>query len=176
MQVEPRFKVRVVCPCGCGLEGTPTAQHRNGERHVKGCGCARCRGRRQPRTAAARERRVARRLGGTRAALSGALCGYDLRVPLRGGGWLYAEETTAQATTRGLERWWAGKGVQDKCARLLALPGLRALVLPGLVVMPRADWEALVQLAAAGEEPGGRCSGCGQPGQAFCSLCWGDNA
>lgn len=153
MEVEPRLKPFGPCPCGCGLEGHTTAPLPGGERHVRGCGCARCRGRRRPRTAAARERRVARRLGGTRAALSGALCGYDLRVPLRGGSWLYAEETTARAITAGLERWWAGKGIQTKVARLLALRGCRALVLPDLVVMPRPDWEALVQLAADAPDP-----------------------
>jgi hypothetical protein len=152
VQVEPRLKEFVPCPCGCGLVGTTTRAHRDGTRHVRGCVCPRCRGRNVKRSSGNRERRVARRLGGQRAALSGALCGYDLAVPLRGGGFLYVEETTNQGISRGLDRWWSGKGVQTKVARLLALRGLRALVLPDLVVMPRADWEALVQIAGEDEE------------------------
>lgn len=148
MQVEPRFKSYEPCPCGCGLVGTTTRAHRDGTRHVRGCTCPRCRGRNVKRTASSRERRTARRLGGTRAALSGALTGFDLSVPLRGGGFLYVEETVNRAVSRGLESWWASKGVQTKLARLLALHGLRAFALQDLVVMPKTDWEHLVRLAA----------------------------
>jgi len=54
--------------------------------------------------------------------------------------------------SRGIESWWATKTITGKTRRLLAQrDGLRSLLLPGLAVMPRVDWEQLVQLA--GEEP-----------------------
>jgi len=119
----------------------------DGLQHVKGCTCARCRGSRYKRSSGARERTKARRMGGERAALSGALTGYDLRVPLRGGAYVVIEETTNQSITRGIDAWWAGKTVSRKVARLLSLNGIRALMMPNLTVLPTVDFEALVRCA-----------------------------
>lgn len=50
------------CPCGCGVEGLKLQLHH--DRHVVGCGCASCRGRRSRRKGKAAERRRHLRLGG----------------------------------------------------------------------------------------------------------------
>jgi len=140
------------CGCGCGMFGTLKREHRDGTRCVRGCPCRRCKGRNVKRSSGNRERRVAKRLGGERAVLSGALSGYDIRVALRGGVPLYIEETTAQNVTRGIESWWGNKTIVGKTARLMAQKdGLRMLMLPGLCVMPRADAEQLIQLAGEDE-------------------------
>jgi hypothetical protein len=149
-EVEPRLKPDPgPCVCGCGLVGRPSrATFRDGlGPHNRGCKCPRCRGRNVKRSSGARERRKAKRLGGTRALFSGALTGYDLEVPLRGGGFLYVEETTNQAVCRGVNAWWTSKTIRKKTARLLVLPGLRALMMPEVTVMPTRDFEHLVQLA-----------------------------
>ena len=134
---------------GCPLFGSTLRKtFRDGLPRVRGCGDPAARGSRAPKNAGSRERKTARRIGGERAPLSGALSGYDIRVYLRGGVPLYIEETTNRTVCRGIESWWASKNITGKTRRLLALRGgLRALVLPGLVVMPRVDWEQLVQLA-----------------------------
>ncbi len=142
------------CQCGCGRYGVRRQKTMNdGRNHVKGCTCARCRGSRYKQSSGARERRKATRLGGERAALSGALTGYDLRVPLRGGAYLVIEETTAANINRGILAWWASKTVSHKVARLLSLAGIRALMLPELTVMPTKDFEALVQCAREEADP-----------------------
>lgn len=141
--------VKEDCACGCGLFGTPKKKkHRDGLRHVRGCVCKRCNGRNVKQTSGGRERRAARRVGGERAPLSGALSGYDIRVPLEGGGWAFIEETTNAAFCRGLDRWWLNQGTQLKLSRLLhRKDGLRVVFTPGLMVMPRVDGEALLRLA-----------------------------
>ncbi len=149
-QVNPRLKPDpAACVCGCGHIGRPKVKaFKDGlGPHARGCNCARCRGRNTKATSAKRELRKARKVGATRAPLSGALSGYDWRVPLTGGGYLFVEETTNQAITRGLERWWDGKGVQEKVARIASLPGVFALQTPGLTVLPTTDFEALVRCA-----------------------------
>lgn len=153
-QVEPNFNPKVDCPCGCGLFGAPLKkEHRDGTRHVRGCQCPRCKGRNVKRAAGNRERRIARRVGGERSILSGALSGYDIAVPLRGGGILVIEETTNASITKGVDRWWAGKGVSSKVARILAhRGGIAALRMPRLTVMPTADFDALARIASDQEE------------------------
>lgn len=151
-EVTPRLKPFVACACGCG-EGRPKVKPFKDGIHIRGCPCRRCAGRNFKRTASARERRGARKIGGTRAPLSGQLSGYDLIVQLSNGDVLVAEETAAEWFCRGPIRWWNGKGVAAKLARLLAQRSyLRAAVMPELVVMPRADWDALVQVAAFRED------------------------
>lgn len=51
-----------LCPCGCGVEGLKLQLHH--DRHVVGCACASCRGRRNRRKGKAAERRRHLRLGG----------------------------------------------------------------------------------------------------------------
>lgn len=136
------------CPCGCGLFGALTKPHRDGTHHVRKCVCPRCRGRNVKRSSGNRERRIAKRIGGERSALSGAMSGYDIRVALKGGGYAYIEETTNAAFCRGLESWWANAGTQSKLSRLLhRKDGLRVVMTPGLMVIPRVDGEALLLLA-----------------------------
>ncbi len=91
-------------------------------------------------------------MGGERAALSGALTGYDLRVALRGGAYAVIEETTNATITRGIDSWWSSKGVSRKVARLMSLHGIRALMMPNLTVMPTKDFEALIRCAHDEEE------------------------
>jgi hypothetical protein len=147
-QVEPNFNEKIDCPCGCGLFGATKRAHKDGVKHVRRCVCRQCKGRQVKHASGNRERRIARRLGGERAALSGALTGYDIRVPLRGGSFVLIEETTNVAFWRGALAWWNGKGTQHKLARLLAQKnGLRMALGPDLAVMPRADAEALLQIA-----------------------------
>jgi hypothetical protein len=137
------------CPCGCGLFGALTKPHKDGTRHVRRCVCRRCRGRNIKRSSGNRERRVAKRVGGERSPLSGALSGYDIRVPLAGGGYAFIEETTNQAFCRGLEKWWGTATVQGKLSRLLhRKDGLRVVRTPGLTVMPTVDADALLKLAS----------------------------
>lgn len=58
--VEPRLKEKVECPCGaCGRFGTPGG--RIG--HVRGCGCPRCRGRRNRRKGLEKQRVARKALG-----------------------------------------------------------------------------------------------------------------
>jgi hypothetical protein len=137
------------CGCGCGLfGGLKKTPMKDGLRHVKGCQCARCRGRNYKRSATGRENRIAKRVGGERAPLSGALSGYDIRVPLEGGGWAFIEETTQANFCRGLDKWWGTAVVQLKLSRLLhRKDGLRVVMTPGLMVMPRVDGEALLKIA-----------------------------
>lgn len=138
------------CPCGCGLFGTVRKKTwSDGSRHVRSCKCRRCEGGRQKPRATVRETKFARETGGERSPLSGALSGYDVRVPLLGGGWVYVEETTQEAFCRGLERWWGNAGTQLKLSRLLHLQdGLRCVVTPGLSVMPTVDMKSLLAVAS----------------------------
>lgn len=46
------------CPCGCGLFGTVS-----GGRHVRGCSCMACRGRRNRRKGLGKQREARKRLG-----------------------------------------------------------------------------------------------------------------
>lgn len=136
------------CPCGCGLFGALTKPHRDGTRHVRKCVCPRCRGRNIKRTSGNRERRIAKRVGGERSPLSGAMSGYDIRVALRGGGYAFIEETTNAAFWRGFLRWWLGTGTQTKLARLLhRQDGIRVVMGPTHMILPRVDGEALLRLA-----------------------------
>jgi hypothetical protein len=129
--------VKVACPCGCDLFGTPTKKFR----HVRACQCRRCRGSRTKSTARRRENRIAKDTGGERSILSGQLSGYDGRAGL----WVW-EETSNQALTRGLRRWWESGQVRSKMGRLFGLRGVRRAFVaswdgkPQLVVVPYEDW------------------------------------
>ncbi len=136
------------CVCGCGIYGSPRRRAWNDglAAHNKRCPCRRCEGGRHKARAGVRERRIARDTGGQRSELSGALSGYDGRAGLD-----VWEESTNLAITRGLFRWYNGKGVQQKVSRLMNLSGYRRhLVLweeetgRGLVVTPYEDWAQLV--------------------------------
>lgn len=120
---------RTGCGCGCGLFGSPRARPwRNGQLCVKRCKCKRCEASRHKPRAAARERAIARTVGGVRIPLSGQGGGPDVS-----GRW-DIEETSNEAIVRGVRRWWESKGVQSKVAALYS----RALV-PRAVVLSWPD-------------------------------------
>lgn len=106
----------VECPCSCGRVAQPRVkQWKDGlSPHVRGCACRRCTGGRQKPKAAARERKLAKALGGERHVMSGALSGIDVSSPL-----VVIEETANRSLVRGFFSWWGGKGVQSKTKRLM---------------------------------------------------------
>lgn len=150
LEVTPSLKPDPApCVCGCGAIGRPRVRAWNDGLgpHNRNCVCRRCRARNYGRKASARERGIAKQLGGERQALSGALSGADVtgRVDL--------EETSNLAVTRGLRRWWESKGVATKRARLEARTSdaPKALVLswgepckPQIVVMRWDDFRRMV--------------------------------
>jgi hypothetical protein len=135
--------LKVLCPCGCGVFGTPKRKAwGDGLRHVKGCGpCRRCTGSRSKSRASRRENRVARDIGGTREPMSGALSGKDVTAGL----WAL-EETANVALVRGIRRWWTSDQIRRKTARLMAQHGVAHGFVcswdgrPQIVVMPYEDW------------------------------------
>ncbi len=63
MEVEPRFKEITDCPCGCGLSGALVLRKfKDGTRHVRGCKCKQCRGRRNRSSGLAAQRKAAKAL------------------------------------------------------------------------------------------------------------------
>ena len=144
-EVVPNFKPEaVVCPCGCEKVGQPRRKPWNDglPAHVRGCKpCRRCTGSRQKPKASARERRVAKAIGGERHVLSGALSGVDVSNSV-----VDIEETAGEAIARGLRRWWESKAVTNKVARLYSrrvLPhAFLVWIAPrrGLVVMTFEDF------------------------------------
>lgn len=135
------------CECGCGKVGTLRMKRsRDGRYHVHRCQCRSCKGRRARTNSAARERKVAAAVNGTREVLSGAVSGADVSSP-----WLVYEETANIGLVAGLRRWWERPVVIRKTAKILAadLPG--AFVAswdgrPQLVVM---SWESHQRLMQA---------------------------
>jgi hypothetical protein len=134
--------VKIACPCGCLLFGTPKKKAwGDGLHHVRACQCRRCKGGRTSSTARRRENRIARDTGGTREPMSGNLSGKDVTIGL----WSI-EETANEAIVRGIRRWWTSKGVRTKMARLMARHGeAHSLVCswdgrPQIVVTPYEDW------------------------------------
>lgn len=151
--VEPNFKGNVgACGCGCGLHGTYRQRAwRNGVTCVRQCKCRRCEAPKYRRRAAARERRIAKDLGGERSPLSGAVNGADVITA----GVIEIEETANESVVRGIRRWWESKTVAAKTARLFARHGdvPRALVLvwdgrKRLVVTRYEDFRSLVLMAS----------------------------
>ena len=148
-EVVTNFKpAPVECSCGCGHVGTPRIKKwSDGLHHAKGCKCRRCAGGRQKPKASARERRVAKAIGGERHVLSGALSGVDVSNAL-----VDIEETANEAIARGLRRWWTSKGVQTKVARLYSRRVLPHAFLVwieprrGLVVMSFEDFCTLARV------------------------------
>lgn len=142
--------IKVTCPCGCLTFGTPRVKAwSDGLRHVKGCPCRRCEGSRHKRRASARERRMAREIGGDRQMLSGALSGYDI-----GAGLWVVEETAQKSLVRGLFSWWDSKQITRKTARLMAKSGVRRAFVchedgRSLVVMLWEDVAPLIREEAA---------------------------
>lgn len=61
--VSPNLKEKAPCGCGCELFGTLGRPDRNGRRHVRGCGCNVCRGRRNRKQGLAKQTKAARQLG-----------------------------------------------------------------------------------------------------------------
>lgn len=138
----------IECPCRCGLVGTPRARSwQDGlGPHVRGCACRRCAGSRHRGKATRRESGIARRTGGQREPLSGALSGVDGRAGL----WVW-EETSNQDVVRGFKRWISSKGVTTKMSRMMKVSGVRhALILswdgkPRWAIVPAEDWENKVK-------------------------------
>jgi hypothetical protein len=142
-EVDPNFRPAVeACACGCGVIGRPRVKRwTDGLHHARGCGCRRCVGGRQRGKASNRERKIAKKIGGERHILSGALSGADVSNSL-----VDIEETGGEAYARGLRRWWESKAVQTKIKRLYqrrVLPhAFIVWIAPrkGLVVMTYEDW------------------------------------
>lgn len=143
------------CVCGCGLFGSPRRKIWVGETvgHVKLCRCRRCEGSRHKKNAGARERRIAKNTGMERSPLSGGVSGFDLS------GVCWVEETSNQALTRGLFRWFDSQQIQRKLERLFSLSSVKPKAFlasragrPELVVMRFEDWNVLQGLAAMGEQ------------------------
>lgn len=109
---------KIYCPCtdpNCNLFGTPRKKLWAGETigHVANCPCNRCTGSRHKRNAGARERRIAKQLGGERSVLSGGISGYDIGTPI-----IKIEETSNRALVAGLRRFVESKQFQKKTSRL----------------------------------------------------------
>jgi hypothetical protein len=83
-----------------------------------------------------RENKIAKAIGGQRDSRSGGLSGVDVASLV-----VEIEETSNQAVTRGLRRWWESKTVKNKRARLWSRTFSDAE--PVLV----ASWDGKPQLA-----------------------------
>ena len=107
--------VKALCACGCGLYGNLRVKSwADGlGPHVRLCQCNRCSGSRHKRNAGARERRIAKQLGGERSVLSGGISGYDIGTPI-----IKIEETSNRALVAGLRRFVESKQFQKKTSRL----------------------------------------------------------
>jgi len=103
------------CQCGCGVYGTLKKRpQRDGLRHVaRLCKCKRCEGSRHKKNSGARERRIAKDVGGERSPLSGAISGWDIGTPV-----IKIEETSNHALVRGLRRYVESKQFTSKVRRL----------------------------------------------------------
>lgn len=93
MNVEPRFRENVgSCGCeldDCALYGTLGRADRNGRRHVRGCLCAVCRGRRNRRKGQRKQAAAVTALGIPRSSLHPGheeLLGGTVRVEVKAGG------------------------------------------------------------------------------------------
>ena len=58
--MEANLKPKAECVCGCGLFGTPLKRP---EGHIRGCGCARCRGKRNRAKGDSKARQARKKLG-----------------------------------------------------------------------------------------------------------------
>lgn len=141
-EVHSKLKEMAECGCGCGKYGILRVKTwRNGQRCVRRCECRRCKAPRHKNNATRRENLIAKKTGGSREPLSGALSGIDGKAGL----WEW-EETSNGALTRGFRRWVESKQVTDKTARLMKRIGARrAFILswdgkPRWVVIPFDDW------------------------------------
>jgi len=117
-QRPTRGPQKMSCPCSdenCNLFGTPRKKVWRGETigHVRGCPCRRCAGSRHKKNAGARERRIAKDVGGERSPLSGAVSGWDIGTPV-----IKIEETSNHALVRGLRRYVESKQFTSKVRRL----------------------------------------------------------
>lgn len=81
--VESLLKVKAECACGCGLYGTPRQRP---EGHIRGCSCARCRGKRNRAKGDAKARKARKALGITGVnSRHEELWGGEIRVEVKAG-------------------------------------------------------------------------------------------
>jgi len=166
-QLPLQGPLKIICPCGCGVFGTPKRKAwGDGLHHVKGCGpCKRCSGSRAKKNAYVRERKIAKAISGERDAMSGALSGRDVHMGL----WSI-EETAEEALVRGLRRWWTSKQIRTKVARLMARHGeAHGFVAswdgrPQIVVVPYDDWVGQVRQEPASKAGAIEAAGNGRLG------------